>query len=135
MNTDKQGLYRVYRINKTGSSNAYTTGREESWTFDIDRTFEEGHLTDARRYVVDMNMKCTNLPEMVWGRNEEYMNDLVERFCFSLESGFCVDRTHFLIDVSDCLEEDIERVASEKKERFRDLIKEGLVDKGVRVIE
>ena len=75
--------YTVYRIHTIPSStNAYTTGRMETWTLKLDRSFDD--LDDAQDYVRNMNRAHSDLPLfLVDLKTSKEKEEFVDRFCFS----------------------------------------------------
>jgi hypothetical protein len=74
--------YHIFRIQSTPSStNAYTTGRTETWTIVPDKTFTD--LEHAKNYVITQNLIHSELARFLIDLNNEEEKDALKlEFCF-----------------------------------------------------
>lgn len=74
--------YQIFRIQSTPSStNAYTTGRMETWTVVPDITFTD--LENAKNYVITQNLIHSELARFLIDlSNEEEKDAFKLEFCF-----------------------------------------------------
>lgn len=75
-------MYQVWRINDfEASSNAYTTGRTESWVLKKDNVFNK--LEDAKEYIRQKSLIFTTLSNFTVDiKSEEEKQKFIDEFCF-----------------------------------------------------
>ncbi len=85
----------VYRIDTVPSStNAYTTGRMETWTLHKDKTFDDSN--EAIDYVRAMNRAHSELPRVLADlKDPDAKEAFIDTFCFS-EDKYLHLRRYFL---------------------------------------
>jgi len=79
MATTSFPVYRIYTV--PSQTNAYTTGRMETWSIKLDQNFS--NLLEAREYVINMNRAHSDLPLFLVDLKEDQKDEFTEEFCFS----------------------------------------------------
>jgi len=72
-------IYRIHSI--PSSTNAYTTGRMETWTMKPDGTYTNEAL--AREAVIAGNLKYSELSRFLIDLTLDERDDFIENFCFN----------------------------------------------------